>query len=669
MILEDLKGLGPKRIAALHAANIHSLRDVLYSFPYRYKDTSKVSSIASLVAGDTAVIECHVEKKSTQYYNGISRTIAYMSDLSGSIKCIWYNAPWVRSRLQDGQKFLLYGKVYLQSNALYLNNPSFEEKKGIVPVYKKIPQISNALLQKLVLQILETYAIEEEDFLPSELLQRFNLLSLKEAVLYKHFPPNFELLTKASQRLLINNIIIYLMSLNKFKKHSLQGISLKSGGFDPEQYWQNYSFLPTEDQKKVLLEILHDLQSEQPMMRLVQGDVGSGKTAVAFGAALYTLLCGYQCAFMAPTEVLARQLFLGAQKLFEKYGYKVDLLTSKRKAKEKREVQQGIQDGSIHMVVGTHALFSEEASYYNLGLIITDEQHRFGVAQRKSLQNKNHTQQEVNVLVMSATPIPRSTALILLSDLDISVIAQMPEGRVPVQTAIVPEHKRSAMYDFIKQQLAAGKQAFIICKHVENKDDESDILDVKSHFKELMRNEFAGSRLGLLHGKQKQEEKEETIRQFAEKELDILVATTVVEVGINIPNANVIVIENADLYGLAQLHQLRGRVGRDGSKAWCFLMAKSNDRLKKFTETNDGFEISKIDFFTRGPGEILGLSQHGESALSTLLLQDSAENIIEVCKQIYESLTQEAENAQYVARLQAESDKQIALLEQKITFA
>lgn len=667
-MLENIKGLGPKRIESLHAANIRSLRDILYYFPYRYKDTSKITSIASIAAGDTVCIECFLQKKIiTQYFNGLNRSIAMMGDQSGSIKCIWYNAPWIRSKIIEGKKFLLYGRVYLDRKKLYLSNPSIEEVKGIIPIYKKIPNISNNLFSKLVKIALEEEPVDTE-IIPSNLEKEYNLLSIKESLKQKHFPTTFELLAKANQKLTMEGLLVYLESLEFFKSTKTLGIKF-SKKFLHDDYWNSLAFEATGDQRKALKEITEDLQSNKALMRLVQGDVGSGKTAVALGAALHCLQNGYQCAFMAPTEVLARQLYQEAKKTLDKYGFSVGLLNSTLKQKEKKEMYQRIECGNCQMIVGTHALFSDAVVYQNLGLIITDEQHRFGVAQRKFLQNKATDNRRINVLVMSATPIPRSTALILLSDLDVSLIKEMPKGRIPVETALVPEQKRDAMYEFIAQQVASGKQAFIVCKHIEESDDDSDIIDVKTHFKNLSEGMFKHLNVGILHGKQKQEEKESNILAFSQRKLDILISTTVVEVGVNVPNANVIVIENADMYGLAQLHQLRGRVGRDGSKAWCFLMAKKNDRLDKFCKTNDGFEISKIDFFSRGPGELLGLHQHGESILSTLLLNDSAENIITACKEIYEKIKNNESYSQNYDAIQRKSKEQIAYIKDKITFA
>ncbi len=641
-MLESLKGLGPKRIQSLHAANIYTLRDILFRFPYRYKDTSQIRPIASISAGELVALECRFEEKiAVSYFNRLNRIIAHAYDGTGRIKCVWFNCPWIKGKLNGTKKYILYGRVYLNKGELFLSNPSIEAIKGFIPVYKKIEGISSSLMQQLVQQVLEQSGASALDFLPFALCKRYDIFTLQEAVYQKHFPQNVALLRKANQRILLNEILIYLYSLQYVKKEYNQGIILNALLFKQVEYWNRFPFQATLGQQNALHDIILDLQSNKPMTRLVQGDVGSGKTAVALGAALYCVKSGFQCAFMAPTEILAYQLYQEACKIFKNQEIQIVYLSGKCKAKEKREALANIENGVAELVIGTHALFSEKVVFNNLGLVITDEQHRFGVAQRKSLENKKKSDVQVNVLVMSATPIPRSVALSMMSDLDISLIQEMPQGRKIVSTSIVPEHKREDMYQFIEKQVQLGKQAFIICKHVETVEDESIVLDVKSHFKEVSTNIFPNLTVSIVYGNQKQEEKEKNIQDFKTGKSQVLVATTVVEVGVNVPNANVIVVENADMYGLSQLHQLRGRVGRDGAQAWCFLMCKENEALKKFASIHDGFEIAKLDFTRRGPGQILGFQQHGESDLSTLLMQDSAENIITVSKEILELLKKE----------------------------
>lgn len=669
MRLDEIKGIGPKRIELLHAANIYSVRDILYYFPYRYKDTRTITPIASIVEGDLVSVECYFDNKvSSSYFNGLNRVISYAYDNSGKIKCVWFNSPWIKNIIFPNKKYIIYGRAYKKNNVLYLSTPSFENQKALIPVYKKISGISNNILKNLIFNVINNIN-EIEDIIPTQLQQSYNLLSISKALMAKHFPQNEEMLNKANQRLIIDNTLYYLELFSSIKKTRANGVEINSDSCIIDEYWKSFKFKPTEDQVLALNEIITDLRCKEAMSRLLQGDVGSGKTAVALGAAFYVMMSGYQCAYMAPTEVLAFQIFNTARSIFEKWGIEVTLLTSKVNSKLKKENYNKIENGTSKMIVGTHALFSEGLNYNNLGLIITDEQHRFGVAQRRALESKNNNTENVNVLLMSATPIPRSTALILLNDLDISTIKHMPKGRKPVKTFITPESKRNDLYQFVKNNISLGKQAYIICKLVENSDDDSIVYDVKQHYKDLSLNLFKNYRVGLLYGKQKQDEKLQIIQEFQDGKIDILVSTTVIEVGINVPNANIIIIENADMYGLSQLHQLRGRVGRDGSDAWCFLMTKPNDKLIRFCNTNDGFEISKIDFFSRGPGELLGLSQHGESELSNLLLNDGTENLVLASKSILEEIKSNVDYSEYYKKIKDNSLDHFKDIQEKITFA
>lgn len=673
MQFSEIKGIGEKRIQVLHASNIRSLRDVLFCFPIKYKDTSNIKTIASLVEGEKVCIEGFVQGKvSNSYYNGINRTIANIADSSGSVKCIWFNAPWIRNVLINDKKFILYGTVYIKNNILYINNPSIEEYKGIIPVYKKIEKFPKNIFLELVSIALKKELSLIADFIPDDILLKFNLIGLKEAILKKHQPKSMLDVEKASERFMVDDLLKYIGSLQKFRNKSYLGIKVFSNEENADEYWKTLNFTPTNAQKKALFEILTDLKSDYPMARLLQGDVGSGKTAVAFGAALITIKAGYQCVFMAPTEVLAKQQYIYANEYFKKYNIKVGLLTGNLSKKERDEAYFSIKKGLWKFIFGTHALFSEGLEYNNVGLIITDEQHRFGVAQRKMLQNKAELEGVIpNVLIMSATPIPRSTALILLSDLDITTIDEMPKGRQSVSTLIVPEFKRDDMYEFIKTEIKKGKQAYIICSLVEENEseDDNDIKSAKTHYKQLKNGAFKGFKLGLLYGKQKNLEKDKVINDFHANKIQILVSTTVVEVGINVKNANIIVIENAERFGLAQLHQLRGRVGRDGSTAWCFIMSKPSKKLNLFCNITDGFELSKLDFQLRGPGEVLGLNQHGSSYFSSILMDKSVEYYVNLAKLILETIFN---NPNYNVHKNLIEEEILILsesLEKNITFA
>jgi len=386
-----------------------------------------------------------------------------------------------------------------------------------------------------------------------------------------------------------------------------QGVQIDCMEEDGEEFWKTLPFSPTNAQRNALKEILRDMAAKAPMARLVQGDVGCGKTAIAFGAMYACAQYGWQCALMAPTEILAEQHYESAKAMLEPLGVKCGLLKGGMGAKARREAKEAIASGQWQAVIGTHALISKDIEYKNLGLVITDEQHRFGVEQRTVLQEKGASP---NVLVMSATPIPRTLSLILYGDLDITVVGELPPGRTPVKTRIVPEAKREGMYGFLLSEIANGRQIYIVCPLV----DASEAVEAKSAeevYKELCEGPLASVRVGLAHGKMKNADKEEVLSAFRSGELDVLVATTVIEVGVNVPNASVMVVENADRYGLSQLHQLRGRVGRGSEISWCFFMAEPNERLKTLVETNDGFKVAEKDLELRGPGEILGTRQSG----------------------------------------------------------
>jgi len=384
-----------------------------------------------------------------------------------------------------------------------------------------------------------------------------------------------------------------------------------------DTYWDSLPFAPTVAQRRTLSEIAFDMAGDKAMARMVQGDVGCGKTAIAMGAILLCVKSGYQAAMMAPTEILARQHFESAKPYFEGLGISCGLLVGGLPAKERRQALESLQSGVWRVVIGTHALISKGVAYENLGLCITDEQHRFGVSQRTALINKGKREESdarlyPHLLVMSATPIPRTLALVMFGDLDISIVDELPPGRLPVTTRIVPEEKRADMYGFLRKELKAGKRAYIVCPLIEESEAGEALKAVEAHCAELRQGALKGFAVGLTHGRQSQAEKEIVIGGFAKGDIQVLVATTVIEVGVNVPSATVMVIEDADQYGLAQLHQLRGRVGRGDMKSWCFLLAKENERLRALVQTNDGFEIARKDLELRGPGEILGTAQHGE---------------------------------------------------------
>jgi ATP-dependent DNA helicase RecG (EC 3.6.1.-) len=432
-----------------------------------------------------------------------------------------------------------------------------------------------------------------------------------------------ESLKLARRRLSFESILQYLIYVNMSGKARQEAHAFQFPEERISEYWDSLPFAPTGSQRTVLNDIAADLRKDKAMCRLVQGDVGCGKTAVAFGALWISVVSGFQACMMAPTEILAVQHFESAKSMLEPLGVRCELLTGSTKARERRDILRDVKDGTCQVLFGTHALISRDVEYHRLGLAVTDEQHRFGVSQRSSLQEKGKTGEKLpHVLVMSATPIPRTLALLLYGDLDLSVIDELPAGRHPVKTRIVPEAKRNDMYQFLRREIGMGKQAYIVCPLVEDDpDQETDVHSVKALYQHLRENELGGLRIGLTWGTQRPEEKNRILNDFVEKRTDVLVSTTVIEVGVNNPNATIMIIENAERYGLSQLHQLRGRVGRGSEESWCFLLAEPSEKLNLFCSTCDGFLIAQKDLEIRGPGDLLGTRQSGEAG-NTFLFSD-----------------------------------------------
>ena len=617
MQLSELKGVGKARIDALHQAGINTLSDLLCLLPKNYRDTSVITPVALLAAGTPASVRGYLKNApKLVYFQGKARVTAVLKDASGTVPLVWFNQPWIRDQLSTEKELLLYGQPACdKSGRITLYNPSIEEKEALLPQYPSIPGIPQRLLMKLIAQAMAQLDACCPETLPESLRMRYRLCERNFALRQLHAPDSRESLDIARRRIAFEELLMYQAALSALR--SSPGKSAPICFSDADAYWNNLPFAPTQAQKRVFEEIRADMASATAMRRMVQGDVGCGKTAIAFAAMYGCAQAGYQAALMAPTEILARQHYESAQKTLSPLGIRCGLLLGGMKAAERRAAQAAIANGEWQCVIGTHALLSEGINYRNLALAITDEQHRFGVRQRRLLSQKGGDALEPHVLVMSATPIPRSLALILYGDLDLSVVDELPPGRTPVRTRIVPESKREGLYRFIREQAKQGHQCYIVCPLVE----ESDLLPVRSAqdtYAELCNGALSGLRLGLTYGAQDPAEKERTLAAFAAGEMDVLVATTVIEVGINVPSATVMVIENADRFGLSQLHQLRGRVGRGTQESWCFLMAEPNERLTTLCATNDGFIIAKKDLELRGPGEFLGTAQHGAGYLSAL---------------------------------------------------
>lgn len=615
MELTELSGIGPVRAETLRAMGIFSLRDLLYTLPVRYEDHTTVFPCGIKKEGPVLISGRFVQDPKLSVYHGIKKVTATIEDETGKMPVCWYNMPWLVNQFKKGQSIRLYGRLSFRNNRRVLQNPKITyPEEGYVPVYRTIKGFPAKSFRKLIQTALDNVDDCCPETLPTGFRIRNHLCELNYAIRQAHFPENMNALQIARRRLAFEQILLYLVYVTLAGSSRQEGSPFSFGRKDISSYWDSLPFQPTGSQRKVLNDIADDLTRPFAMSRLVQGDVGCGKTAVAFGAVYLTWRSGFQSCMMAPTEILAVQHYENAKKTLEPMGVRCRLLTGNTRAKERKIILQELKEQQCDAVFGTHALISKDVEYGKLGLVITDEQHRFGVNQRTTLQIKGKTEDIYpHVLVMSATPIPRTLALILYGDLDLSVIDELPSGRIPVKTRLVPESKREDMYQFIRDEAGKGKQAYIVCPLVEEDDDKLEVQSVKILYERLKSHELNGLRIGLTWGSQKPEEKDRVLHDFAEGLYDVLVSTTVIEVGVNNPNATIMIIENAERYGLSQLHQLRGRVGRGKDESWCFLFADPSEKLRLFCSTNDGFIIAQKDLEIRGPGDLFGTRQSGNT--------------------------------------------------------
>jgi len=625
MKLGDLEGIGPVRLESLRAVGITSLRDLLFTLPVRYEDHNTVSPCATGHPGSILVSGVFPDPLKTSFFHGISRVAGTIHDGSGKLPVCWYNEPWISKQIQPGETVRLYGRLNVKDGRRTLQNPRIVTDSGWIPVYRALNHFPAKSFRKLIESALEHLDDCCPETLPQAFRLKHQLCELNFALREAHFPSSMENLEIARRRLSYERILLYLLYVAISGKTRNRAPAFR---FDPDQlrkYWASLPFEPTGAQARVLEEIAADLGRETAMARLVQGDVGSGKTAVAFGALYLAYLSGFQASMMAPTEILAAQHYETARGILEPLGVQCRLLTGSTKAKERKQILAELADGTCGAVFGTHALISRDVVYGKLGLVITDEQHRFGVSQRTALEQKGTTEDRISphVLVMSATPIPRSLALILYGDLDISVIDELPRGRKSVKTRLVPEFKREDMYRFLKSEVAKGHQAYVVCPAVEDSENADEMRSVKAVFEALRVSELKDLRIAMTWGGQKGDEKERILSEFSRGLCDILVSTTVIEVGINNPNASIMIIENAERFGLSQLHQLRGRVGRGTEESWCFLLSDSSEKLDILCKTNDGFIISRKDLDLRGPGDLIGTRQSGEAEMNLLFSADT----------------------------------------------
>ena len=620
MKLTELRGVGPKRAEILRAMGIDSLRDLLYTLPVRYEDHDTVYPLNTSCTDSVLVGGVLSTEPKSSWFHGLSRVSCTLREAGETLSLCWFNEPWVRQSLHAGQTIRLYGRISVRGGRRTLQNPKIVTDSGLIPVYRMKKGFPASSFRDLMRQALEYAGETCPETLPEEILSEYHLMPLTISLLQAHFPESRGSLLEARRRLAFERMLVYLAYVSMAGRSRKKGFAFDVSSENCDTYWQSLSFPPTEAQKRVLLEIAQDLTKDEAMSRLVQGDVGCGKTAIAFGAIFLTVSAGFQACMMAPTEILARQHFESAQKMLAPLGVRCGLLTGSTKAAQRREILKRLASGECQAVFGTHALISQGVNYAHLGLSITDEQHRFGVNQRTSLQMKGEKEERVpHTLVMSATPIPRTMALILYGDLDLSVVDEMPAGRIPVKTRLVPEGRREDLYQFLRRQVSKGAQAYIVCPLVEDSESLEDVRSAKSVFEQLRQDELKGLRLGLTWGTQKSEDKAGVLNAFMNGEIDVLVSTTVIEVGVNNPRATIMIVENAERYGLSQLHQLRGRVGRGNLESWCFLLSGATERLKILCETNDGFLVSRKDLELRGPGDLIGTRQSGTPMETSLL--------------------------------------------------
>jgi len=614
--LSSIKGFGPKRLEALAKRGIETARDLVETLPTGYRDTTSPMSPAQMTDGVTGCFEGFVVGKPTlQRARGMIWVSATVADECGKIRCMWFNQAWMKDKLFDTQHIVLYGKAVRKKNGLFVINPTIEEPGSIIPVYAPVPGVGQKPLREAVKLLLEEYDLSDD--LPDSLRARHGLMHHREALYQAHFPENNELLACAKETLAFEELLLFQAAVMGAAGERREALPLAVKDFWIEEFYERLPFPPTGAQRRAIAEIADDLRRDKAMARMVQGDVGCGKTLIAFCALYLCVRAGGQGALMAPTEILASQHMQSAAQMLGRFGITCGLITGHMTAGERRRAREAIQSGEWQVVIGTHAIISEGVEFANLRLVITDEQHRFGVRQRTKLEGKGFSP---HVMVMSATPIPRTLSLVLYGDLDISVVDELPPGRTPVKTRIVTEEKREGMYSFIRAQAARGQQTYVVCPLVGNEGVEDAELRSATQVAQELAQALSPLSVGLVHGRMKKQEKEDVLSEFYAGTLDVLVATTVIEVGVNVPNASVMVIEGAERFGLAQLHQLRGRVGRGSAESWCFLMGESNERLRTMVSTNDGFVVAQKDLEIRGPGEFFGARQSGQMLMPALML-------------------------------------------------
>ncbi len=616
-----IKGVGPNRVKLLNKLNIFTLHDLITYFPRTYEDRGKVKNISECIDGEETLIEavaCGIISEVRLKGKTMQKLI--VRDETGTATITWFNHSYLKSIFRVGQKYKFYGKISNMFGKISMNSPVFDIEGStkntgkIIPIYPLTFNLSQNTIRKIIENGLKEVENKLEETMPKYILDEYKLEGINEAIRAIHFPNEFKDFNIARKRFVFEELLSVQLALLQLKNNYIneeKGIQFSKDA-KMSDIINKLPFKLTKAQLRVLEEIDNNMEQDKPMNRLLQGDVGSGKTVIAMCAAYKAVKCGYQAAIMAPTAILATQHLENFKKIFDELGIKCELLISAMTKKNKKELLERLENGEIDILIGTHALLQENVSFKKLGLVVTDEQHRFGVKQRTTIVEKG---QNPDVLVMTATPIPRTLALILYGDLDISIIDELPPNRKKIDTFAVTKTMTERVNNFIKEQIKQGRQAYIVCPLVEE-NEELDLKSVEELYEKCKTEIFPEYRVEYIHGKMKAKDKDSIMEKFKNKEIDILISTTVIEVGVDVPNANIMVIENAERFGLAQLHQLRGRVGRGEYKSYCILKYEGKGetvrkRMKVMCDTNDGFIISEKDLELRGSGDFFGTLQHG----------------------------------------------------------
>jgi len=630
--LSNVKGVGEKTAEQFALAGLHTVNDLVTFLPRRHEDFSDVTTIADITPGKRT-IKARCEKIATRpVRRGLRITTATLADDTGKLQAVWFNQPYRATQLKGNEEFLFSGEFEFNYNKYQLTNPAAEKatempvsSDRIVPVYRAIKGLKSQVVRKILTE-LKPLITMYPDPLPQSVITSQKLISYADALMGMHFPKSVDDIEKARDRLGFEELFELLLAsqLNKLENAKLDGWHIPFDQQVVASFVKQLPFELTGAQRRAAWEIIQDFERQTPMNRLLQGDVGSGKTVVAGLAARQAAHAGFQSALMAPTEILASQHAETLTRLLEPFGLTVGLLTGSVKGAARKTLYEMIANGTVDVVVGTHALIQETVKFHKLGFVAIDEQHRFGVKQRQELLKKSAKMP--HLLAMTATPIPRSLALTVYGELDVSILNERPKGRKPIDTKLWSPNSTAQLYEKIDAEIAAGRQAYVICSLIDENPD-NDVKSVEAEYKKLRNSVFKHRTIGLLHGKMKADEKDAVMQSFASGATDILVSTTVVEVGVDVPNATIMIIENADRFGLSQLHQLRGRVGRSSHQSYCYLVmsdsSKPSQRLKEIEKSNDGFYLAEVDLKLRGPGEIYGRAQHGALNLQIATLADT----------------------------------------------